>query len=172
MPAWILAELGSWYRVPLLNERKTITVIDDLIRTAAHGREELAALLSLIRGNYGLELFKQIEGAKIELTDNLKARIVFQREDIDIQEPVTRPDFESIISTQLRVVGQEIDKTIAAAGLRPEDIDVVIRTGGSSLIPAVQKLLVGRFGEAKIHRQEVFTSVVAGLALAGALRFR
>ena len=57
------------------------------------------------------------------------------------------------------------------AGLRPDDIDVVIRTGGSSLIPAVQGVLEEKFGEDKVQRQDVFTSVVKGLALAGDSRF-
>ena len=172
MPAWILAELQSWYRIPLLNERRTLRVIDELIRSASQGRDELIALLSLVRGNYGWELFQEVEQAKIALTGRSKARIVFERDRIDVREDITRREFESIISTQLRRVGEEIDQTIASAGLTPADIDVVIRTGGSSLIPAVQRLLVGRFGEEKIVQQEVFTSVVAGLALAADLRFR
>ena len=52
-----------------------------------------------------------------------------------------------------------------------EDIDVVIRTGGSSLIPAVQKMLEKKFGAQKVNKQEVFTSVVQGLARAGNARF-
>ena len=65
-----------------------------------------------------------------------------------------------------------MDKTLKAAGLKPEDIDVVIRTGGSSLIPAVQKMLEKKFGAEKVNKQEVFTSVVQGLAGRGRWIFR
>jgi molecular chaperone DnaK (HSP70) len=43
---------------------------------------------------------------------------------------------------------------------------VVLRTGGSSLLPSVQALLERTFGAEKVHKQEVFTSIVSGLAIA------
>ncbi len=71
----------------------------------------------------------------------------------------------------LRAIDVELDKTLKSAGLTPSAIDIVIRTGGSSLIPAVQALLGAKFGSQKVNKQEVFTSVVQGLALASGSRF-
>jgi hypothetical chaperone protein len=98
--------------------------------------------------------------------------ITFQKEDIDIDEGLTRRQFEIIITDHLDAIDAGIDDTVKAAGLAPGDIDVVIRTGGSSLIPAIQRMLEAKFGDEKVNRQDVFTSVVKGLALAGASKFR
>ena len=45
------------------------------------------------------------------------------------------------------------------------DIQLVIRTGGSSLIPAVKRILENQF-PGKVVEHDPFTSVAAGLAIA------
>lgn len=135
---------------------------------ARRGRRDLEALLALIQKNYGWDLFQEIERAKIVLSSDTATRLQFKRETIKIDEPLSRKQFEAIIAGRLRGISDEIDQTLAAAGVTAEEIDVVIRTGGSSLIPAVQSLLERKFGAGKVNQQEVFTSVVTGLALAAA----
>ena len=49
----------------------------------------------------------------------------------------------------------------AAAG----DVVVVVRTGGTSQIPAVRRRLAAHFGD-RVVEHVVFTSITAGLALA------
>jgi hypothetical chaperone protein len=60
-----------------------------------------------------------------------------------------------------------VDQALARAELPPEAIDVVITTGGSSLIPAVQARLQARFGD-RLVSHDPFASVASGLALAAA----
>jgi hypothetical chaperone protein len=62
-------------------------------------------------------------------------------------------------------VSRGIDDTLASAGLAPDAIDLVLRTGGSSLIPAVKRILEERFPE-RVVEHDPFTSVAAGLAIA------
>lgn len=169
LPRWIWMQLRSWYTIPFLNERKTIEILKELIVTAEKGASELRALLTLIQRNYGWNLFQAIEQAKLELSDRRMTEISFHRDNIQFDELLSRRQFETIIGQRLRHIDKEIDKTIRAAGLTAEDIDVVIRTGGSSLIPAVQRLLEKKFGASKVNKQEVFTSVVQGLARAGSV---
>jgi hypothetical chaperone protein len=58
-----------------------------------------------------------------------------------------------------------VDETLARAGIANDDIELVIRTGGSSLIPAVKRILEARF-PGKVVEHDPFTSVAAGLAIA------
>jgi hypothetical chaperone protein len=51
------------------------------------------------------------------------------------------------------------------AQVQPSDVDVVLRTGGSSLIPAVVEILEHQF-PGKVVEHDPFTSVAAGLAIA------
>ncbi|OQY97223.1 MAG: hypothetical protein B6D41_03965 [Chloroflexi bacterium UTCFX4] len=168
LPRWIQMQLRSWYTIPFLNERKTIDDIKDLIVLAEKGHADLLALLALIQKNYGWNLFQAIEHAKIELSRKRNSVISFHRDNIQFDEPLTRREFEFVIGNRLRAIEKEMDKALKAAGLQAQDIDVVIRTGGSSLIPVVQKMLERKFGAEKVNKQEVFTSVVQGLARAGA----
>ncbi len=168
LPRWIQAQLRTWYTMPLLNERETIKTIKELAVMARQGRKDLEALLTLIQKNYGWDLFQEIERGKITLSSDLATRLQFRRETIKIDEPLSRKQFEAIIAGRLRLIGEEMDRTLEMAGVMTDRVDVVIRTGGSSLIPAVQTMLERKFGPQKVNKQEVFTSVVTGLALAAA----
>lgn len=171
LPRWILMQLRSWYTIPFLNERKTIDILRELVVAAEKGREEVIALITLIQKNYGWNLFQAIEHAKIELSSEQESVISFHRDRIRFDEALTRKEFEGVISQRLHTIEKEMNKTLKAAGVKPQEIDVVIRTGGSSLIPAVHTMLGKKFGVRKVNRQEVFTSVVQGLARAGNARF-
>ena len=78
---------------------------------------------------------------------------------------VERPRFEEIIKPLLIQFEHAIDYLLADAKIKVKDIDIVLRTGGSSLIPAVKNKLTERFGD-KVIEHDPFTSVAAGLAIA------
>jgi hypothetical chaperone protein len=78
---------------------------------------------------------------------------------------VERPRFEEIIKPLLIQFEYAIDYLLADAKIKVKDIDIVLRTGGSSLIPAVKNKLTERFGD-KVIEHDPFTSVAAGLAIA------
>ncbi|MBI3734868.1 MAG: Hsp70 family protein [Chloroflexi bacterium] len=165
-PEWLLAYLRSWHTVSLLNERKTVQFLREFKAIARHHQQEVDALLCLAQKNYGWELFNEIERAKIELSGALNTEIRFEREAIHIREPLSRRSFERIISAQLGAIEAAMERTLEEAAVLPYQVDVVLRTGGSSLIPAIQAMLERKFGAQKVKKQEVFTSIVSGLALA------
>jgi hypothetical chaperone protein len=165
-PEWLTAYLRAWHTIPLLNERETVRFLNEFKVIARPYRAEIEALLSLVQKNYGWELFEAIERAKIELSSVLETELRFEREAIQIREPLSRRSFERIIGLRLNAIDEAVQRTLDDAGVTPEAIGVVLRTGGSSLIPAVQARLERTFGAHKVHKQEVFTSVVSGLAIA------
>ena len=92
--------------------------------------------------------------------------------EIDLQIELSRRDFEQMIAEPLLRVSEALDETVRKAGLVHDDIDIVLGTGGSSLIPAVKGLLEERFA-GRVVEHDPFTSVAAGLAIANyrGLRF-
>jgi len=58
-----------------------------------------------------------------------------------------------------------IDEAENLAGVSSEQIDCVLTTGGTSLIPAVRRMLTSRFGAEKLLQRDTFTSVATGLAV-------
>ncbi len=172
LPYWIQAHLRSWYTIPLLNERETLRFLKELRAAATRGSREIEALITLATKNYAWDLFEAIEKAKLALSHDTHATITFNKDNIDIDEAMTRLRFEAIIASHLDAISAGIDETLRRAGLRRDDVDVVLPTGGSSLIPAVQRLLDDKFGNARVRHQDVYTSVVKGLALANVTKFK
>ena len=70
-----------------------------------------------------------------------------------------------MISDLLFEFEEAIGHVLGISALDADNIDVVIRTGGSSLIPAVKDILDNQF-KGKVVEHDPFTSVAAGLAMA------
>ncbi|MBI5879524.1 MAG: Hsp70 family protein [Chloroflexi bacterium] len=167
-PQWLLSLLRSWHTIQLLNERGTVKFLREFRQIAKYSRDEVDALLCLVQRNYGWELFEEIERVKIALSTQTDAELHFVREAIRIREPLSRRSLERLIAPRINAAEEALLRTLADAQVEPDDIDVVLRTGGSSQIPAVQAMLERAFGAGKVHKQDVFTSIVSGLALAAA----
>lgn len=85
--------------------------------------------------------------------------------ELDISINFSREYFESIMNDMLQQIDNILTEVLDLAGCSAEDIDVVIRTGGSSQIAAVREKLEERF-PGKVTEHDPFTSVAAGLAIA------
>ena len=120
-------------------------------------------LYDLIQQNYSYQVFEAIKTFKAELS--VRESALLDIPEIDIQLEIERWEFEAMISPLLFEFEQAIAKILQKAGYRAEDIDLVLRTGGSSLIPAVKDILDNQFA-GKVVEHDPFTSVAAGLAIA------
>ncbi|HEX2910200.1 MAG TPA: Hsp70 family protein [Chloroflexia bacterium] len=167
LPHYIFAMLRQWYTIPNLQQQRIYSFLEEISRFSS-GRRQIKALECLIRKNYGYSLFQEIERAKVELSSKWETRINFFQEAIAISEYLGRPGFEAIISGHLRRIENCLDETLAAAGLEAAQIGAVLRTGGSSYIPAVQKMLERKFGAEKLRFQDAFANVASGLGVAAA----
>jgi len=70
-----------------------------------------------------------------------------------------------MIRPELDLVRGVIERAIADAGVRAEEVDRVLVTGGSGQIPAFRRDLVSIFGEQRIEQRDAFTAVVHGLGV-------
>jgi hypothetical chaperone protein len=77
----------------------------------------------------------------------------------------TRYQFEKDIRSHQRQIETVLLDAIAASGLEPEQIDVVVKTGGSSNIPVFSEMLAQVFTPDRVKSSDVFNSVTAGLAI-------
>jgi hypothetical chaperone protein len=169
MPRHILEAIRRWYTIPVLNDIRVLNFLDSLThQTDRASQRQVRALVSLVRGNHGWPLFREVERAKIGLSRRERESIAFFEEAIAIHEPITRKEFEALIGARVRQAERCLDGTLAAAGLKHDQIDTVLRTGGSSTIPRFQRLLTEKFGADKLRVQDAFTSVATGLALSAA----
>ncbi|MCH8007275.1 MAG: Hsp70 family protein [Chloroflexi bacterium] len=166
VPSHILSRLRTWQTIVELNRPDRLEIIRDARRRSDSPRE-LAALESLVTRNHGLELFRAIERAKIALSDEERAEVRLQADDIDLAEGITRDEFEAAIGAQVKSSRVCVLDAVRQTGLEPEEIALVITTGGSSLIPVFRNALREALPNAELTAAGTFTSVAAGLALAG-----
>jgi len=129
------------------------------------GGERLKLLEEIIYGGFAYDLYAAIEQAKIDLSGVSEASIRLERgRMIDLDIRVTRPEFENLISDHLATIRLTIDQALDHAGIAADDVDVVVRTGGSSMIPAFGRLLEEDFGSKRIQERGPFTAIALGLA--------
>ncbi len=168
MPRHIIADLPDWQTLSLLNRPDILSHLAEIERATAQPGP-VRALQSLISNNYGLKMLDEVERAKIALSTARQSTIRLAGKDISIQETISRAEFEQIIRSEMAAVSACVDGALAAAALRPRQIDAVIRTGGSSLIPCFQQMLTAKFGSDKLAAIDEFSSVTSGLAVAAGL---
>ena len=86
--------------------------------------------------------------------------------DKSIDTQVTRDEFEESISSYIRKIEGVLDGLWISSGKRSENVDRVIRVGGSSHIPRMKQLLDEVIGEEKVYSDaELSFAVVKGAAL-------
>lgn len=164
IPNWIYDAFSSWQTILELQTAENKKMLRDIAQTAQR-RYQIEALESLVASNYGLQMFDIVEQAKRTLSDKRGASITLEGPGFKVQEFVTRGEFETIIRAEIQAIDAHIDETMAASGLKPEQIDAVIRTGGSSQVPAFDEMLQRKFGPDKVQRVDTFSSVTAGLGI-------
>lgn len=165
LPTHIVTSLQSWYGIPNLNNPRDIQFLSHDSRYQNSDPAALDRLLHLVQKNLGFEIYEAIEIAKKKLTYEDSALIDFSDGPIDLHTRLLKSEFEGLIAPRVDEVRKTVLRTLAAANLEPEQIDVVVRTGGSSLIPAFEQMLIEIFGQDRIEEFDPFTSVAAGLAL-------
>jgi hypothetical protein len=168
MPRHIYDQLVDWQTLAVLNRPETISFLADVEKTTPQPRP-IRALRSLIGNNYGLGLLDAVERSKIELSTLSRSSVRFSGRDISIDEPLSRRELEGIIAQDAADISACVDSALAAAQLEPGQMDAVIRTGGSSLIPLFQRMLASKFGADKLRAIDEFSSVTSGLAVSAHL---
>jgi hypothetical chaperone protein len=164
VPPEYYASFARWHRLSLMRAPKTMRDIEAVARVAAHP-ERLRALLRLIRDELGYELYRTVSGVKAALSGKETAVLQFRHADFAIEETISRHDFEAWIAPDIARIAATVDQALAEAG--GPLVDRVFLTGGTSLVPAVRRVFVERFGAERVTGGGEFVSVAEGLALIG-----
>lgn len=155
--------LLNWAVSYTLNQNRYTTPVMERMAQGDAAAEKFRRLNELIQRNLSYQVFQAIKDFKARLSYDEEA--VLDIPELDLEITLSRAEFEALIGDLLNRAADALDATLERAGLPAEDIDIVLRTGGSSLIPAVRDILESRFGD-RVVDHDPFTSVAAGLAIA------
>ena len=159
--------LLNWQTLIELNRPETLHFLRWAQLTGSHPAR-VRALESLLVNSYAVRMFDQVESAKVALSSERFALIELTGEDLHIWQPVTRAEFEHLISEDVERIERCLLDTLARSGLDPDQVDAVVRTGGSAQIPRFVELLGTVFGRDRVILSSVFSGVTAGLAIRAA----
>ncbi len=113
------------------------------------------------------------EKAKIELSSSTETDInlpyitAIDGVPAHLVRKLTRSKFEQLAATLIQRTLEPCKKALSDAGMKPSDIDEVILVGGSTRIPAIQKLVEDFFGKSPSKGVNPDEVVAIGAALQG-----
>ena len=159
----------NWAITHNLNQNKYKTRLNELVAQGGPAAVKFERLRDLINYNYSYVVFSAIRKAKAALSVVEATRIDIP--ELNLTIPFDRQQFDAMLGDTLATLGELIDQVLGRAALAKADVDIVVRTGGSSQIIAVGRLLEDFFpGKATEH--DPFTSVAGGLAIANYHAYR
>ncbi len=166
LPKHMLNIVLDWQNLYKMNTEETINWLIG-IENFCTQPEAVRALRLLIQKNCGYPLTLSVENAKKQLSFDETSVIDFNYEELKIKEEINRDEFKGIIEDILEKIEGLLVEAEKNAGLTPEKINLVLTTGGTCLIPAIQNMLKNRYGKKKVKSRDTFTAVARGLAIIG-----
>jgi hypothetical chaperone protein len=171
LPTFLLQRLvnpdESW-RLTDAQHAQTARHVLNATKAAGRPSSQLAALATVSTARKGPEIFAAIEETKCALSHHRAGAIRYDYRNVAIDEPVDRPELRTLFHEDLVRIERAILELLATHDLQPHDVDVVLLAGGSSNLIAAQELLREMFGAGRLPlRDDLFTSVVQGLAVSG-----
>ena len=166
MPKGLMERICSPADISLLRKRDTMEFFRN-VRQWSLGeddREKVDRLFSLINDQLGFGVFEEIERAKRTLSESDQTLFNYQYPDIDIQETITRPQFDDAAHDRITSILTSLDDALRRAQVTADQIDLVCCTGGTAKVAAIREGLAHRFGTAKLQQHNHFHSIVQGLA--------
>lgn len=156
--------IPDWMALPELGTPINKNILEKAIH-AGRSPVQMKALQGLIYNDLAFTFYNRVEAGKIALSNDGATIITLEDKDIALWDLYTRHQFETDIYHYLVEVEKVLLETISKSGLDIEEIDAVVKTGGSSSIPLFTGMLERVFGREKVKQSNSFTSVVAGLAI-------
>jgi hypothetical chaperone protein len=166
IPTHYYARFQRWSDLSFLRAPEVLRELRSL-RRMAEDPEAIDRLLYVIEEELGFELYQAVSAVKSTLSGSEDAKLEWRRGPIQINEVITRAQFERWIAPDLGRIDASAASLFDGAEVSPDQVDHVFMTGGTSFVPAIRNLMRNRFPQAKFSAEEEFISVGAGLALCG-----
>ena len=160
----LIETVPDWIALPELSTPVIRNKPDKAIQ-AGIAPVQLKTLAALIFDDLAFSFYNQVESAKIALSEQGATVIQLKSPDLDLWELYTREQFEEDIREFREQIEAVLLDTLGDSGLKPGQIDAVVKTGGSSNIPVFTDMLARIFGREKVKQSDAFSSVTAGLAI-------
>jgi hypothetical chaperone protein len=168
VPVSLFANICSWEQMNFFNGQKIKNDLENYYHYSKRDRQ-FKNLLTLTENNLGYSVFQAIERSKLELSNEAETKFQYSRMGIEIDEQVSRVQYDEIIQKDLNKISRYLDEFLLNNKILLTDIDSLFLTGGTSMVSAVKDLFNSKFPNKPIHSGDNFISVAKGLAYSGYL---
>ncbi len=163
-------DLAEWSKVNFLYTPKLIMQIRQLLHES-HDKKRYARLLRVLEDETGHTLLAVAENAKIALSAQTIHYAGFDFIEPDFSIPIQRTLFDEAIREDVTAIVASAKQCLQDAGISREAIELVILTGGSTEVQAIQAAFRSLFPKAAIADENKLSSVGLGLAYASHYTF-
>lgn len=170
VPSSYYFNLATWHTINLAYTRKSAAQLDELVRDAAEPAK-LQRLRRLVEDRSGHWLAMRMEEGKIALSSNPEVVLDLDRLDPAVELTVTRAQFDEAAVGLVDSVAATVATLLAEASVRPEQVDTIFFTGGSSGVTSLRTRIAALLPDARKVEGDLFGSIGAGLALDASRRF-
>lgn len=163
LPTSIYFALAEWSKINTLYVPKEINLAKKML-FAAQEPEKVKRLLEILQNEQGHTLLSAVEQTKIALTEKEKINITLN---FLSDSPIIKTDkksFEFSLQNDVKKISDSVQECLTQAQVKPEDIQLVILTGGSTEIPYIQEFMCSNFPNAELSQTNKLSSVGLGLA--------
>lgn len=163
IPNSIYINLSTWNQVNDVYNYKTLNLVKGY-QTWALEPEKLARLYQVVQNRLGHINLNYVEKAKIALSKDLSIESILDFLSDKPSVQITREEFNNAISNDVEKIENFLSECILQAGIKNEDVDLVILTGGSTEVPRVSEIATKFFPNAEVSASDKLSSVGMGLA--------
>jgi hypothetical chaperone protein len=164
LPNAYFTKFARWNELSIMRHTSDYRELQHYARTSLDP-DKLDRFLAFLDADAGYALNRAVSDVKMQLSRADEGVLSLHVKGVDIDRKVRRADFETWIAPELADIAAAVDRALAGAALKENDIDRVFLTGGTSFVPAVRTQFEARFGPAKIETGDQLVSIAYGLAL-------
>ncbi|MVW76916.1 Hsp70 family protein [Pseudomonas xionganensis] len=170
MPTSTHLNLATWHTINAVysaqSQRQLQSMRYDIVDPTGIDR-----LFQLIERREGHWLAMQVEDSKIALSEQETRPIDLDRIEPGLVAELNRGLFEGAIEPLLARIRSSIEQLLATAGLKPEQVDTLFFTGGSSGVPLLRQSVAALLPNARQVEGNTFGSIGSGLAIEAYKRY-
>ena len=168
VPKSLFANICTWDKMNFFNGLKIQKEMEDYYYYSGND-SKFKNLITLVDQNLGYSVFRAIEKTKIELSDEVQSDFRYSNMGIEIDESISIEQYNGIIEKDVNKIEAYLNQFMEANQIKPEDIDCLFLTGGTSMVSAIQHLFKTKFPHIPLNSGDNFKSVAKGLAYSGYL---
>jgi len=164
VPSAVYFDLATWHLINTVYSPQRTSELR-LMKSFYGNPKHHQRLMTVVEDRLGHELAARAENAKIEVAGGGDALIDLSLVERDLQVPLSERDALQALNSDIERIAAAGRETVAMAGLRPEEIDALYFTGGSTGLRVLAERIASDYPAAERVSGDRFASVATGLGL-------